>query len=106
MTLSNDIDSLINLWLFLPQSHDRGWLKNRGLDSQNRQLVRLRRASTTAEEGVFTCNITGDTNTPRYLGVYYSSELCVISRSCTFYVYRPAVYSHTLCLNLRCDLCK
>ena len=37
--------------------------------------MRLRRVSTTAEEGVFTCNIAGDINTPRYLGVYYPSEL-------------------------------
>ena len=37
--------------------------------------MRLRRVSTTAEEGVFTCNITGDINTPGYLGVYYPSEL-------------------------------
>ena len=56
----------------------RGWNRNRGLDGDRHQLVRLRRAdSAVAEEGVFTCNIRGDNNTPRYLGVYYPSELCV-----------------------------
>ena len=53
---------------------DRGWNRNRGFDSSNRRLVRLRRISTTAEEGVFTCDIPGDDNTPGYLGVYYPSE--------------------------------
>ena len=51
----------------------RGWTRNRGLDSGH-LLVRLRRVSTTAEEGVFTCHIPGDNNTPRALGVYYPSE--------------------------------
>ena len=51
----------------------RGWTRNRGLDSGH-QLVRLRRGSATAEEGVFTCNITGDINNPRSLGIYYPSE--------------------------------
>ena len=54
---------------------DRGWRRNRANDSEDHQLVRLRRDSTTAEEGVFTCNIPGDDNTPRYLGVYYPSEV-------------------------------
>ena len=52
---------------------DRGWLRNRGLDSGHR-LVRLRRVSDTAVEGVFTCDIPGDDNTPRGLGIYYPSE--------------------------------
>ena len=52
---------------------DRGWLRNRGLDSGYR-LMRLRRGSATAEEGVFTCHIPGDINTPRSVGVYYPSE--------------------------------
>ena len=51
----------------------RGWARNRDLDSGHR-LVRLRRASATAEEGVFTCDIPGDNNTPRSVGVYYPSE--------------------------------
>ena len=52
---------------------DRGWLRNRDRDSGHR-LMRLRRASATAEEGVFTCHIPGDINTPRSVGVYYPSE--------------------------------
>ena len=54
--------------------NDRGWLRNRDNDDNGRRLVRLRRDSITAEEGVFTCDIPGDTN-PGYLGVYYPSEL-------------------------------
>ena len=50
----------------------RGWARNRDDDSGHR-LVRLRRASTTAEEGVFTCNIPGDFGTPS-VSIYYSSE--------------------------------
>ena len=54
-----------------------GWSRNRDNDDEGHRLVRLRRDSATAEEGVFTCNIPGDNNTPRYLGVYYPSEsLC------------------------------
>ena len=52
---------------------DRGWARNRGDDSGHR-LVRLKRVNTTAEEGVFTCHIPGDENTPRALGIYYPSE--------------------------------
>ena len=69
---------IFRLLLFLPQptfSNDRGWARNRDDDS-GRQLVRLRRFTDTAEEGVFTCDIPGDINNPGYLGVYYSSELC------------------------------
>ena len=54
----------------------RGWSRNRDLDSGHR-LIRLRRSSATALEGVFTCDILGDSNTPRSLGIYYPSEsLC------------------------------
>ena len=53
---------------------DRGWLRNRAIDSQGHYLVRLRRASDTADEGVFTCHIPGDSNTPVSLDIYYSSE--------------------------------
>ena len=52
----------------------QGWFRNRALDSGHR-LVRLRRVSATALEGVFTCSIFGDINIPRSLGVYYPSEL-------------------------------
>ena len=51
----------------------RGWLRNRSLKSGH-QLLRLRRVSATAEEGVFTCNIPGDDNSPRALSIYYPSE--------------------------------
>ena len=54
---------------------DRGWNRNRATDSDGHQLLRLRRRSDTAEEGVFTCHIPEDDNTPRYLGIYYPSEL-------------------------------
>ena len=54
----------------------RGW-SSEGTDSAGHQLVRLRRDTGYAFtlEGVFTCNIPGDDNTPRALGVYYPSEL-------------------------------
>ena len=52
----------------------RGWIRNRLNDSEGHRVVRLKRASDTAKEGVFTCNITGDINTPRYLGIYYPGE--------------------------------
>ena len=51
----------------------RGWNRSRDLDAGHR-LVRLRRASATAEEGVFTCAIRDDINIPRSVGVYYPSE--------------------------------
>ena len=53
---------------------DRGWDRNGAVDSEGHQIVRLRRASGTAEEGVFTCFIPGDINTPIYLGIYYPCE--------------------------------
>ena len=59
----------------------RGWSRNRDIDSEGHRLVRLRRATATAVEGVFTCHIPGDDNTPRALGVYYPSELCIIIQS-------------------------
>ena len=61
----------------------RGWRRNRATlitiitigNSEPRRLVRLRRAdSITSEgralEGVFTCHIPGDTNTPVSVGIY------------------------------------
>ena len=53
---------------------DRGWSRNRATDPEGHRLVRLRRASDTAEEGVFTCHIPGDFGTPVSVGVYYPSE--------------------------------
>ena len=55
----------------------RGWTRNRGIRSisNGHRLVRLKRHSTiTAEEGVFTCHIVGDSNTPITVGIYYPSE--------------------------------
>ena len=51
---------------------DRGWKRNRGSDPQDLRLVRLKKVTDTAEEGVFTCHISGDNNTPRYLYITYS----------------------------------
>ena len=48
----------------------RGWHRNKDIDSGHR-LVRLRRGSTTAEEGVFTCHIPGEFNSPVSVGIYY-----------------------------------
>ena len=53
---------------------DRGWSRNRDVDSEGHRLVRLRRSSDTAEEGVLTCNIPGDNNTPGSVVIYYPSE--------------------------------
>ena len=58
------------------QSTDpRGWSRNRGHNANEHRLVRLKRHSTiTAEEGVFTCNVVGDSNAPVSVGIYYPSE--------------------------------
>ena len=66
----------------------RGWRRARDTitisGSGTHRLVRLRRDDTVASgdndralEGVFTCNIDGDTNTPVSVGIYYPSELHV-----------------------------
>ena len=61
----------------------RGWRRNRAsfitVISEIRRLVRLRRYDSAASggralEGVFTCHITGDSNTPVSVGIYYPSE--------------------------------
>ena len=53
----------------------RGWARNRGINLVEYRLVRLKRHSTiTAEEGVFTCHVVGDSNTPVSVGIYYPSE--------------------------------
>ena len=66
------------------QSDDpRGWRRDRAtitvVGSGTRRLVRLRRDDSIASggralEGVFTCDIPGDTNTPVSVGIYYPSE--------------------------------
>ena len=59
----------------------RGWRRDRATivisATENRRLVRLRRGNSAALEGVFTCDIEGDTNTPVSVGIYYPSELHV-----------------------------
>ena len=58
------------------QSNDvSGWSRNKGPDSEGHQPVRLRRVSSTAEEGVFTCDIPGNGDTPGGRGIYYPCEL-------------------------------
>ena len=57
------------------QSNDPRWARNRGVNTDQHRLVRLKRLSTiTAEEGVFTCHVVGDSNTPVSVGIYYPSE--------------------------------
>ena len=54
---------------------NRGWSRNRGMNSDEHRLVRLKRHSTiTAEEGVFTCHVVGASNTPISVHIYYPSE--------------------------------
>ena len=64
----------------------RGWHRDRGTvtiaGSGIRRQVRLRRDDSVASggralEGVFTCHIPGDSNTPVSVGIYYPSELHV-----------------------------
>ena len=64
----------------IQDTDSRGWRRNRDL-IDGRGLVRLRRDDYTAYEyraleGVFTCDIPGDTNIPVHVGIYYPSE-CV-----------------------------
>ena len=53
---------------------ERGWHGYLASDLEGHRLVRLRRATDTAEEGVFTCHIPGDFGTPASVGIYYPSE--------------------------------
>ena len=62
----------------------RGWRRTRAANtisgSETRRLVRLMRDDSIASggralEGVFTCDIPGDVNTPVSVGIYYPSEL-------------------------------
>ena len=64
------------------ESNDpRGWRRNRATvaisGSGTHRLARLRRDDSAALEGVFTCDIEGETNTPVSVGIYYPSELHV-----------------------------
>ena len=70
---NDDNDSGDRIVTFVRGTDPRGWRRNRAIDSGHR-LVRLKRASATAVEGVFTCHIPGDSGTPVSVGVYYPSE--------------------------------
>ena len=72
----------------IQSSDPRGWRRARAtitvVGSGTHRLVRLRRDDSIAVdyggralEGVFTCDIVGDTNTPVSVGIYYPSELHV-----------------------------
>ena len=65
-TASNDI-------IFTPPT-DRGWNRTEDIDSEGHRLVKLGNMHY-PDEGVFTCHIPGDRDTPRSVGVYYPSEL-------------------------------
>ena len=53
----------------------QGWFSTRAITSHNNQQVRLRRAvSSSAQEGVFTCYIPEDSDTPVSVGIYYPSK--------------------------------
>ena len=65
----------------ISDTDSRGWRRNRNVTHGGRRLVRLRRDDSVAMgnndralEGVFTCDIPGDTNTPVHVGIYYPSE--------------------------------
>ena len=52
----------------------QGWYSTKAVDTN--QQVRLRRVvNHTAQEGVFTCYIREDSDTPISVGIYYPSEL-------------------------------
>ena len=56
--------------------NERGWQRNRGEDFNGFQLVRLRSHPTIRNplEGVFTCDICNDTESPISVGIYYTGE--------------------------------
>ena len=77
----------------------RGWRRDRAAvtisGSGTHRLVRLRRDDSAASggralEGVFTCDISGDTNTPVSVGIYYPSQLHVECHLLNYY-YLPEV---------------
>ena len=82
----------------------RGWHRNRATvtigNSGSYRLVRLRRddivaSGSRALEGVFTCDIEGDTNTPVSVGIYYLSESHVNS----------LIFTTELCIKLLLNFC-
>ena len=66
------------------QSHDtRGWCRDRAMPPGLR-LVKLWRCpgSSTAQEGVFTCNISGDPASPISVAIYHPSEWIHLYQAC------------------------
>ena len=100
----------------IQSTDDRGWSRNRGTDSYYHRLVRLKRhCIITAEEGVFTCHVVGDSITPVSVGIYYPSELIllvaiIVVLKCTIHV---LILLHSICCYLTgcgrahilCDMC-
>ena len=92
------------------ESNDpRGWRRNRndittGAMGNHRRQVTLRRDDSIASgdralEGVFTCDIEGDSNTPVSVGIYYPSELHVPIYS-VFLKSIPCTHTLTACMCL------
>ena len=93
----------------------RGWLRNRATvtisGSKILQLVRLRRDDSAASEGralegVFTCDIPGDSNTPVSVGIYYPSESHIQSLMFTteimHYTFVIHLFSNVFLYNIIC----
>ena len=75
LTTQNTTDGSVRI----ESTDSQGWRRNRDVLDDHRQLVRLRRDDSIASggralEGVFTCDIPGDSNTPVSVGIYYPSE--------------------------------
>ena len=78
---------------------DRGWRGYLTGNARGHRLVRLRRDSDTAEEGVFTCDIPGEFNTPVFVGIYYPCESYMYTESpvrvtCTQAISNQSLYTH------------
>ena len=70
----DQMNTNINEANIINSGNPRGWKRNRGMDSAGHRLVRLRRRSSTATVGRFTCHIRNDYHTPRALRIFYPSE--------------------------------
>ena len=67
-------DINLNAANIVNSDNPRGWSRKRDMDSAGHRLVRLRRISSTATVGRFTCHIRNDDRTPRALRIFYPSE--------------------------------
>ena len=80
-------DAKTNLFNFAINHSPRGWYENRDYHA-----VRLWRDSgTIAEEGVFTCNIVGDRNTPVTVGIYYNSKSMTVEIVIVYQISKTAI---------------